>query len=134
MTNFEPAQLPAIDRPVVMFVISRTFGDDVSKQSLYDSTRGNWRIGEESRNRAKIALGIADGVVKTAYSIDNGERPTTNTRQEKDKARRTAGTSKDTKPTRRDPGLICPFAISHRPEGARILSDFSCKTFQGERM
>lgn len=46
------------------------FGDDVSKQSLYDSTRGNWRIGEESRSRAKIALGIADDVVRTAYSID----------------------------------------------------------------
>lgn len=68
--NLEPTELPAIDRPVVMFVISRTFGEDVSRQLLYDATRGNWRISEESRNRAEIALGIADGVVRTAHAID----------------------------------------------------------------
>ncbi|MEV7132654.1 PD-(D/E)XK nuclease family protein [Arthrobacter sp. NPDC093128] len=68
--SVEHEPLPAIDRPVVMFVISRTYNEDVSQQALYNATRGNWRIGEGSRNQAEIALGIADGVVRTAYAID----------------------------------------------------------------
>lgn len=62
--------LPAIDFPVVMFVISKTFREGVSHECLYDATRGNWRIGAESRAHAQFALGIADGVVRTAFEID----------------------------------------------------------------
>lgn len=63
--------VPAIQRPVVMFVISKTYREDESQAQLYDATRGNWRISEGSRTRAEIALGIADGVVRTAYEIDS---------------------------------------------------------------
>lgn len=57
-----------------MFVISKTYRDDESQARHYDATRGNWRIGGGSRNRAGIALGIADGVVRTAYEIDRWGR------------------------------------------------------------
>lgn len=68
--ELEHTQLPAINRPVVMFVISKTYSEGVSQERLYDATRGNWRIGAGSRAQAEIALGIADGVVRTAFEID----------------------------------------------------------------
>lgn len=72
--GLELRPVPAIQRPVVMFVISKTYREDKSQARLYDATRGNWRISEGSRNRAEIALGIADGVVRTAYEIENWGR------------------------------------------------------------
>lgn len=68
--DLEQHPLPAIGRPVVMFVISKTFAEGVSSQRLYDATRGNWKIGAASRAKAELALGIADGVVRTAFEID----------------------------------------------------------------
>lgn len=63
-------KLPKIDRPVVMFVINRSYADPPNAGKLYDATRGNWRIGAATRKRAEIALGIADGIVRSAYEID----------------------------------------------------------------
>ncbi len=68
--DLEQYPLPAIGRPVVMFVISKTFAEGVSSQRLYDATRGNWKIGAVSRAKSEIALGIADGVVRSAFEID----------------------------------------------------------------
>lgn len=68
--GLEQDSLPAISRPVVMFVISKTFAEGVSSQRLYDATRGNWKIGAVSRAKSEIALGIADGVVRSAFEID----------------------------------------------------------------
>lgn len=68
--ELDTAPLPAIDRPVVMFVISRTYGEGISQERLYDATRGNWRIGPATRDKAELALGIADGVVRTAFEVN----------------------------------------------------------------
>lgn len=68
--ELERTPLPAIDHPVVMFVISKTYGKGASQESLYDAARGNWRIGAGSRFKAKIALGVADGLVRTAFEIN----------------------------------------------------------------
>lgn len=68
--DLEQKPLPAIDRPAVMFVISKTYAGGVSQERLYEATRGNWRIGAGSRAQAEIALGIADGMVRTAFEID----------------------------------------------------------------
>ncbi|WP_395402065.1 hypothetical protein ACHMXB_01220 [Arthrobacter sp. UC242_113] len=68
--DLEQKPLPAIDRPAVMFVISKTYAEGVSQERLYEATRGNWRIGAGSRAQAEVALGIADGIVRTAFEID----------------------------------------------------------------
>ena len=65
--SLELRPVPAIQRPAVMFVISKTYREYQSQARLYDATRGIWRISEGSRTRAEIALGIADGVVRAAY-------------------------------------------------------------------
>ncbi|MCQ9164908.1 MULTISPECIES: PD-(D/E)XK nuclease family protein [unclassified Arthrobacter] len=62
---------PGTDMPVAMFVIGKSYGATESESSLYDMTRGNWRIGSGSRDAAKIALGIADGIIRTAFIIDS---------------------------------------------------------------
>lgn len=72
--DLEQKPLPAIDRPTVMFVISKTYHEGVSQERLYDATRGNWRMGAGSRAQAEIALGIADGVVRAAFEIDRWGR------------------------------------------------------------
>ncbi|WP_427015960.1 PD-(D/E)XK nuclease family protein [Pseudarthrobacter sp. P1] len=64
-------QFEGLDRPVVMFVISRTYSLESSAEELYDATRGNWRISAAARDAAKFAFGIADGLIRTAYVIDS---------------------------------------------------------------
>lgn len=61
---------PGTSSAVVMFVISKSYKAGVSEADLYDMTRGNWRIGEKSRNAARIALGISDGIIRSAYVVD----------------------------------------------------------------
>lgn len=38
--DLEQKPLPAINRPAVMFVISKTYAEGVSQERIYDATRG----------------------------------------------------------------------------------------------
>lgn len=65
-----PEPLPAIDEPTVIFVINRLWSPDSDDESVYAVTRGDWKVGASTRERARIALGIAGNVVRGAYRID----------------------------------------------------------------
>lgn len=65
-----PGPLPAIDEPTVIFVINRLWSHDSDDESVYAATRGDWKVGASTRERARIALGIAGNVVRGAYRID----------------------------------------------------------------
>jgi|GEM_PF-5122643 len=67
-------QLPMIHRPVVMFVINNVYASASSARDVYDATRGHWRIGATSRELAEVALGVVDGVVRSAFEIDGWRR------------------------------------------------------------
>lgn len=62
--------LPAIDEPTVIFVINRLWSPDSDDESVYAATRGDWKVGASTRERGRIALGIAGNVVRGAYRID----------------------------------------------------------------
>lgn len=105
--GLEQKPLPAIDRLVVMFVISRTYGEGISQERLYDATRGNWRIGAGTRAKAAIALGVADGVVRTAFEVNVGEHPTSQRRPGRRRLRITVGTLRDMRRRQPAPGSVC---------------------------
>lgn len=58
------------DEPLVMFVIAKNFTLDSTADELYEMTRGNWVIGSKSRDDARFAIGIAGGIVRSAFKID----------------------------------------------------------------
>lgn len=57
-----------IDEPAMLIRISQLWDPGMSENELYDATRGHWRVGAR-RERARLALAVAQGVVREVYSI-----------------------------------------------------------------
>lgn len=62
---------PPIDAPVIMVKIQKGWRSDSTEHEVYDMTRGHWKIGSHIRGRARYCLGIAFGIVRGAYAIDD---------------------------------------------------------------
>ena len=62
---------PPIDLPLIMVKIQAGWRPDSTEQDVYDQTRGHWRIAPWVRDRAQYCLGVAYGVVRGAYRIDD---------------------------------------------------------------
>lgn len=62
---------PAIEHPVIMVKMQRGWRADMNPKQVYDNTRGHWKLGADTRRRAHYCLGIAYGVVRGAYRIDD---------------------------------------------------------------
>lgn len=63
--------MPAVDKPLVMFKINRAWRSDSSPADVYEATRGHWKVGWDTRSRAKYAVGVAFGIVRGAYEIES---------------------------------------------------------------
>ncbi len=63
--------MPAVDKPLVMFKINRAWRSDSSPADIYEATRGHWKVGWDTRSRAKYAVGVAFGIVRGAYEIES---------------------------------------------------------------
>lgn len=63
--------MPAVDAPLVMFKINRAWHSDSSPRDIYEATRGHWKVGWDTRHRAKYAVGVAFGIVRGAYEIES---------------------------------------------------------------
>ena len=64
--------IPSISQPTIIFVINRSLTNvSASDDEVYRATRCCWVIGHEARDRAVYALGVAHGIVRGAYRIDN---------------------------------------------------------------
>jgi hypothetical protein len=61
---------PAIEHPVIMVKMQRGWRADMNPKQVYDTTRGHWKVSGDVRRRAEYCLGIAYGVVRGAYRID----------------------------------------------------------------
>jgi len=61
--------LPRIDQPIIMLKINRLWKSDMSPVEVMDATHGYWKIGPDSRELARYALGIAFGIVRGVYRI-----------------------------------------------------------------
>ncbi|WP_157580332.1 PD-(D/E)XK nuclease family protein [Plantibacter sp. Leaf314] len=66
-----PDPIPVIAEPIVIFVINRGWSPDADSQATYDATRKYWRVGSDTRERARYALGVAGGIVRGAFRIQS---------------------------------------------------------------
>ena len=57
-----------------MFWLTRKWYPGMSPEEVYIHGRGNWRVGEHTRDKARIALIIAHQVVYGAYKIRGWEQ------------------------------------------------------------
>ncbi|MDO8382810.1 MAG: N-6 DNA methylase [Microbacterium sp.] len=71
-----PEPLPALNEPTVIFVINRRWSPASDDAAVYAATRGDWKVGAATRDRARYALGIADNVVRGAYRIESWQPST----------------------------------------------------------
>lgn len=67
---------PPIPRPVIMLKIQRGWRPDMNEHNIFEKTRGHWKVGSDTRQRARYALGIAYDIVRGAYRIDSWFRST----------------------------------------------------------
>lgn len=63
---------PAPHLPVgsVIFIINRKWQPGDSDAAVFQSTQGSWKIGARSRSAARVALGVAHGVIRGMYTVD----------------------------------------------------------------
>jgi hypothetical protein len=71
VARYGAAACPAIEHPVIMVKMQRGWRADMNAKQVYDTTRGHWKVGPDVRARAKYCLGIAFGIVRGAYRIDD---------------------------------------------------------------
>jgi hypothetical protein len=58
-----------IDDPVVAISINGTYREGMSRQALYNSTRGTWKVNRERADRARYAFALYWGVIKEVYEV-----------------------------------------------------------------
>jgi hypothetical protein len=63
------AEPVTIKEPVLLIIISRLYRRNMTQAELYDSTRGDWVLGNR-RNQAKYAFAVYHGVVREVYRIE----------------------------------------------------------------
>lgn len=55
--------------PTLLIRVNRDFRYGMSPEALYEVTRGVWRIGNQRRKRARLAMPVYGGIVREVYSI-----------------------------------------------------------------
>jgi hypothetical protein len=58
-----------IDEPTMLIRIPHLYRPGMSREALYEATRGHWKVGPR-RNRAELAMAVAGGIVREVYQID----------------------------------------------------------------
>lgn len=62
---------PPLPEGSVVFIINRKWDQGSSAADVYEATHGHWKIGATSRSKAKVAFGVARGIIRGAYLIDD---------------------------------------------------------------
>jgi hypothetical protein len=62
-----------VTEPAILIRIPQLWDPAMSDDELYDATRGYWRVGPR-RERAELALSIAEGVVREVFTVESWHR------------------------------------------------------------
>jgi len=62
-----------IKEPVIIIVPNKLFKRNISKENLYEITRGNWVVSAR-RNKVKYAFSVYNGIVVEVYRIDRWDQ------------------------------------------------------------
>ena len=65
----ETIALNACQEKLIAFNLALSYREDMSREALYDATRGFWRVSIRRAKQAEYALGVYQGVVKEVYAI-----------------------------------------------------------------
>lgn len=58
-----------VKHKAMLITINRLYRSDMTKQELYETTRGIWVVGETRRNKVEFALALFQGIVLEVYRI-----------------------------------------------------------------
>ena len=61
---------PPFPSGTVVFIINREWSPGMPEERLYRYTRSAWVVGKRTREKARQAFGVAHGVVRSAYVVD----------------------------------------------------------------
>lgn len=64
-------ELVEIRESAILIRINRTYRESMSKDALYDYTRGRWKLNTERAKNAKYAIAVYKGIVQEVYEIYN---------------------------------------------------------------
>ncbi|MFC7432009.1 MULTISPECIES: hypothetical protein [unclassified Agrococcus] len=70
VARHEALPCPPVPAPLIMVKIQDGWRPDWNERQIYEQTRGHWKIARWVRQRAQYCLGVAHGVVRGAYRID----------------------------------------------------------------
>jgi hypothetical protein len=59
-----------IDDPVITISINGTYREGMSRQALYDCTKGTWKVNRDRADKARYAFALYWGVIKEVYEVD----------------------------------------------------------------
>jgi uncharacterized protein len=58
-----------VQHKAILLTINKLYRSDITKQELYEMTRGTWKAGELRRNKVEYAFALFQGVVLEVYKI-----------------------------------------------------------------
>jgi uncharacterized protein len=58
-----------VQHKAILITINRLYRSDMSKEELYETTRGIWVVGEARRNKVEYAMALYQGIVLEVYRI-----------------------------------------------------------------
>ena len=59
-----------VQHKAILITINRLYRSDMSKEELYETTRGIWVVGETRRNKVEYAMALFQGIVLEVYRIE----------------------------------------------------------------
>jgi hypothetical protein len=68
--------LGEVDEPIVMLLIQNKWRPHMNDSSIFECTRGHWKVGVGTRTKAKYAFGVAYGVIRGIFEIDSWQPST----------------------------------------------------------
>jgi hypothetical protein len=58
-----------VQHKAILITINRLYRSNMTKEELYETTRGIWKVGEISRNKVEYAIALYQGIVLEVYRI-----------------------------------------------------------------
>lgn len=58
-----------VKHKAILITINKLYRSDMTKEELYETTRGIWVVGETNRNKVEYALALFQGIVLEVYRI-----------------------------------------------------------------
>ncbi len=68
--NESSERINMVQQDAIFIKINKRFRENMSKEELYDESRGVWKVNENKVKNVKYAFAIYKGIIKEVYYID----------------------------------------------------------------